>query len=54
MSRKLLLVVSILLIIMGVATLIPRWTFASGDAWYGIVQIVIGVLAFATGYLDKK
>lgn len=54
MSKKVLLIVSVLLIIMGVVTLVPRWTFASGDAWYGIAQIVIGVIAFAAGYLDRS
>lgn len=54
MSKKVLLVLSVLLILMGIATLIPRWTFASGAAWYGIVQIVLGAVCFTAGYLDRK
>ncbi len=54
MSKKVLLIISVLLILMGIATLIPRWTFASGASWYGIAQIVIGAVAFTTGYLERN
>jgi hypothetical protein len=54
MSKRVLMIVAVLLILMGVATLIPRWTFASGASWYGIAQIVLGVVAFGFAYANKK
>jgi len=42
------------MVLMGIATLVPRWVFANGAEWYGIAQIVIGVIAFAISYSKKN
>ena len=54
MVRTTLKLVAFLLIIMGIATLIPRWTWAAGADWYGIVKIAIGVIGFAVAYSAKN
>lgn len=54
MIRTTLRLTSFLMVLMGIATLVPRWVFANGAEWYGIAQIVIGVIAFAVSYSKKN
>lgn len=54
MVRTTLRLTSFLMVLMGIATLVPRWVFANGAEWYGIAQIVIGVIAFAVSYSKKS
>lgn len=54
MIKTTLRLVSFLIVLMGIATLVPRWVFADGAAWYGITQIVVGVVAFGISYSNKK
>jgi len=39
---------------MGIAGLIPSWTWAATPEWYAIVKIVLGVLGFGVGYAAKS
>ncbi len=54
MSKNALKVVGILVIFMGIATLVPSWTWSAGPEWYGILKTAIGVIAFGIGYSDKS
>ena len=54
MVRTTLKLVAFLLIVMGIATLIPRWTWAAGAGWYGIAKIAVGVVVFAIAYSAKN
>jgi len=54
MSKIALQTLAVLVIIMGIAAMVPSWTWSSGPGWYGITKIVIGVIAFAVAYADKK
>ena len=54
MSKITLKIVSILLIVMGIAVLIPSWTWSAGPEWYGIVKIALGVIAFGIASSDKS
>lgn len=54
MSKKTLLVVGILLVIMGVAGFIPAWTWANIPQWFAIVKIVIGLVAVYISAVDKR
>jgi len=54
MVKTTLKIVSFLLVLMGIATLVPAWTWAAGAEWYGITKIAIGVIAFAVAYSVKS
>lgn len=54
MIKTTLRAVSFLMVLMGIATMVPRWIFANGAEWYGIAQVVIGVVAFAISYSKKN
>jgi len=54
MSKKALLVVGILLVIMGVISFIPAWTWAVTAQWYAIVKIVVGLIAIYISIADKQ
>jgi hypothetical protein len=53
MSRTVLKLLSLLVIFMGIATLVPAWTWSAGPEWYGIVKVAIGVIAFGVAYSAK-
>ena len=53
MSKTVLMVVGILAILMGIAGLIPSWTWAVTPQWLAIVKIVIGLLSVYVSATDK-
>lgn len=54
MSKTVLLIVGIVLVLMGIAALIPSWTMASEPTWHAVAKIIIGVIAFIVSVSDKK
>jgi len=54
MSKTALKIVSILLILMGIAALRPESFWSCSADWYGVAKIIIGVVAFAIAFSDKK
>ena len=53
MSKTILMLVGVVLILMGIAGLIPSWTLATEPGWHAIVKIVIGLVAVAVAMTDK-
>jgi len=53
MSKKVLIVVGVLLVLMGIAGLIPAWTWASMPQWYAILKIVIGLICIYVSKTDR-
>ena len=53
MIRRILWVLSILLIARGIIALIPGWTWAGETEWLGVAEIVIGVVCFALSSSQK-
>lgn len=53
MSRIVLGIVAVLLVLMGVAALIPSWTLATEPAWHSWAKIVIGVVALIVAISDS-
>lgn len=52
MSKIVLIIVSIIIILMGVAALIPSWELASEPSWHAIVKIIIGLIGLYVGATD--
>jgi len=53
MSKTTLLIVGVLLVLMGIAAMIPAWTMASEPQWHAIVKIVIGLVSIYIARVDK-
>ncbi len=53
MSKSVLMIVGVVVILMGIAALIPSWTMASEPQWHSIVKIVIGLIAIYVSATDK-
>ncbi|HOX40809.1 MAG TPA: hypothetical protein PK263_01280 [bacterium] len=54
MSKTLLAIIGVVLVLMGIAALIPSWTMADVPAWHAWVEIVVGVVAVYVASTDKK
>lgn len=54
MSKITLKIVAIVMTAMGIAVLVPSWTWSAGPEWYGIVKIALGVIAFGIASSDKS
>ncbi len=54
MSRTVLLVIGVLLVLMGVAGLVPNWELATEPLWHAIAKVVVGVVGIAVAISDKK
>ena len=54
MSKTTLKIVSIVLILMGIAAMRPESFWNCSSDWYGILKIAVGVIAFAIAFSDKK
>lgn len=53
MSRVVLGIVAVLLVLMGIAALIPSWTLATEPAWHSWAKIVVGVVALIIAISDS-
>jgi hypothetical protein len=53
MLKKILFVLSVLLIARGIVALIPGWTWAGEMEWIAVGEIVIGVICFALASSQK-
>ncbi len=53
MSKTVLMIVGVVLILMGIAALIPAWTWASEPQWHAIVKIVLGLIGVYVAATDK-
>lgn len=54
MSKTVLIIVGLLVLLMGIAALVPGWTLATEPAWHSWAKIVVGVIAVWVGAVDKK
>ncbi len=54
MSKTVLKIVAIVLILMGIAALRPAGFWSCSTDWYGIAKIVIGAIALAIAFSDRK
>lgn len=54
MSRTVLIFVGVVLVLMGIAALIPSWTLATEPAWHAVAKIVIGAISVIVAVSDKK
>jgi len=54
MIRTYLLIIAIVLILMGIAGLIPYFTWATEPLWHSIVKIAIGLFSIALLIADGK
>ena len=52
MSKTVLLIISIVLVLMGIAGLISGWTMASEPTWHAVVKIIIGAIGFIVAVSD--
>lgn len=53
MSKTVLIIVGVLVLLMGVAALIPAWEMATEPTWHAIVKIVVGFVSIYVGATDK-
>jgi len=53
MARLTLKILSVLVIVMGILMFMPVLTWAQGPVWYGLVKIIIGVIAFAVAFSSR-
>jgi len=53
MSKTVLMIVGIVVILMGIAGLVPSWTLATEPAWHAVVKIIIGIVSVAVSASDK-
>ncbi len=54
MSKSVLMLVGIILLLMGIAALIPSWTWATVPAWHAWIEIVVGLIMVWVSAADKK
>jgi hypothetical protein len=54
MSKTALKIISVLIILMGIAALRPESFWSCSSDWYGITKIVVGVIGFAIALSDRK
>ncbi len=52
MSKPVLIIAAIIVVILGILTLIPATSIPS--MWLGIILLVVGVVSFILGLLDKR
>ncbi len=53
MSKTVLIIIGVLVLLMGIAGLIPAWEMATEPAWHAIVKIVVGLVGIYVGATDK-
>lgn len=53
MSKTVLMIVGIVLILMGIAALIPSWDWATEPTWHAVAKIVIGLIGVGVAAADK-
>lgn len=49
-----LIIVGILVLIMGIAGLLPDVTMGTEPEWHAALKIIIGLVAIAIGFMEKK
>ena len=54
MSKKVLMVLGVVIVLMGIAGLVPAWTAAQEPTWHVIVKIAVGLIAIYVAATDKK
>ena len=54
MSRVVLGILAVVVVLMGVAALIPSWSIATEPAWHAWAKIVIGVIGLIIAISDSK
>ena len=53
MSRVVLALVGVVLVLMGIAGLVPSWHIANEPAWLAIVKIILGLISVVATAMDK-
>lgn len=54
MSKTVLTVIGVVLLLLGIAGLIPSWTWAAVPAWYAVAEIIVGLIAMGVAASDKQ
>ena len=54
MSKMWLMLIGIVILLLGIAALIPSMTWAYVPMWYAILEIALGVIAIGVSSMDKK
>lgn len=54
MSKTWLMIIGVLLLLMGIAGMIPSWTWATEPMWHAVVKAVLGLIAIYVSATDKK
>jgi len=54
MSKTVLMVVGLVVLLMGIAALVPSWTMSIEPLWHAWAKIVIGAIAMYVSATDKK
>jgi len=53
MSKTVLIIIGVLVLLMGIAGVIPVWGMVTEPTWHAIVKIVVGLVGIYVGATDK-
>ena len=54
MSKTWLMIFGVVILLMGIAALVPSWTMATEPTWHAVAKIIIGLLGIVISASDKK
>ena len=53
-SKSFLMIVGVLLLLMGIAGMIPSLTIATEPMWHAVVKVLIGIVSIWVSAADKR
>lgn len=53
-SKTWLMIVGVLLILMGIAGMIPGWTLATEPIWHAVAKVLVGIISVWVSAADKR
>lgn len=53
MSKKWLMIIGVLILLMGIAGMIPSITIATEPMWHAVVKVIVGIVAIYISSTDK-
>jgi len=54
MCKTTLIIISLLVLLMGVAGVIPAWELATEPTWHAIAKIIVGAIGLIVAFSDKE
>ncbi|MDZ7798622.1 MAG: hypothetical protein U5L76_03305 [Patescibacteria group bacterium] len=54
MCKTTLIIISLLVLLMGVAGVIPGWELATEPTWHAIAKIIVGAIGLIVAFSDKE